>query len=131
MEFVRFHSPAVSPFTGEPYGFFVAVWHLIRDGRTSEEETRGYWEHRSWFEANLPIPPYYAEGNPDRAVTWFKEARLTEGMRSRLSFYFDLAQKYGIEIVTSRSTSPGAVLYEDEFQIAVAGRGSEALNSDS
>lgn len=131
MEFVRFHSPAISPYTGEPYGFFVAVWHLIRDGRTDEAETALYWEHRSWFEANLPIPPFYAEGNPVRAVTWFKEGRLTEDMSSRLCFYFDLARKYGIEIVTSRSASPGAVLYEDEFQVAVAGRGREAPNSDS
>ncbi|MEK7954036.1 hypothetical protein [Luteolibacter soli] len=123
MEFIRFQSPAISPYTGEPYGIFVAVWHLVRDGHTSEQETRDYWEHRSWFEANLPVPPYHAEGNPDRAVTWFKEAALTAGMRERLEFYFRLARKYGLEISMARSANPGVVLYEDEFQIAVAGRG--------
>ncbi|HEY1123865.1 MAG TPA: hypothetical protein VGE67_19760 [Haloferula sp.] len=123
MEFIRFHSPAISPYTGEPYGIFVAVWHLVRDGRTTEEETRDYWEHRSWFEANLPIPPFHAEENPDRAITWFKEASLNTGMRERLEFYFGVARKYGIEIATTRSASVGPELYEDEFQVAVAGRG--------
>ena len=123
MEFIRFHSSAISPYTGEPYGIFVAVWHLVRDGRTDETETRDYWEHRKWFEANLPIPPFHADGNPDRAVTWFKEAALVPSFRERLEFYFSTARKHGIEISAARSRQPGAVLYEDEYQIAVAGRG--------
>jgi hypothetical protein len=125
MAFVRYHKAACSPYTGEPYGIFVAVWHLVRDGLTSEEETGRYWELREWFEAHLPVPPFHAAGNPDRAVTWFKEAALTEEMRDRLGFYFDLARKHGIEITTTRSASLGVVFYEDDFQVAVAGRAAE------
>lgn len=123
MEFVRYHAAAFSPYTGEPYGIFVAVWHLVRDERTSAEDTDRYWQLREWFEAHLPVPPYHAAGNPDRAVTWFKEASITDEMSSRLGFYFDVARKHGIEITTTRSACPGTVLYEDDFQVAVAGRG--------
>jgi hypothetical protein len=41
----RFCSKSVSPYTGEPYGIFVAVWHLIRDKRVTAQEEADYWEN--------------------------------------------------------------------------------------
>jgi hypothetical protein len=114
----RFCSKSVSPYTGEPYGIFVAVWHLIRDKRVTSQEEADYWENRAWFEANLPIPPYYAEGNPQRAITWFKQSTTIQPLLEHLSFYQNLAASYGLQIVLESTDSPGTIIYQDEFQIA-------------
>lgn len=118
MTFHRFSSTAVSPYTKERYGIFVAVWHLIRDKRVTAQEEANYWNHRRWYEGNLTLPPYYSEGNPKRAITWFKESALGHPLLDRLSFYRDLAAKYGIEIGKESTDSPGTIIYEDRFQVA-------------
>jgi hypothetical protein len=114
----RFRSQSVSPYTGEPYGIFVAVWHLVRDKRITTQEEADYWENRAWLEANLPIPPYYTEGNPLRAITWFKQSPTVHPLLERLSFYQNLAAQYGLQIVLESTDSPGTIIYQDEFQIA-------------
>src|SRR5688572_28870880 len=91
MEFHRYCSPAISPYTEERYGIFVAVWHLIRDKRVTPQEEADYWSHREWYEAHLPVPPHYADGNPRRAITWFKDSTMEHPLLHRLSFYRELA----------------------------------------
>ncbi|MBB5352870.1 hypothetical protein HNR46_003119 [Haloferula luteola] len=108
----------MSPYTGERYGIFVAVWHLVRDGRVTEDEEREYWDHRNWYEEHLPLPPFYAEGNPRRAITWFKESAMEHPLLSRLSFYKGLAEKYQLRMEVESTDQPGEILYEDDFQVA-------------
>lgn len=122
MKFHRISSSAVSPYTEERYGIFVAVWHLVRDKRVTTQEESDYWAHREWFEANLPIPPFYSEGNPKRAITWFKDTAIGHPLLDRLSFYRELAAKYGLDIQTESTMEPGEVLYEDSFQISACRR---------
>lgn len=118
MIYHRYCSDAISPFTGERYGIFVAVWHLIRDRKVTEEEEAEYWQHRTWFEENLPVPPFYSEGNPRRAVTWFKDCAMSNPTLARLSFYRDLAARYQLEIGLESTGEPGEIIYEDDFQVA-------------
>ena len=117
MKFHRFASPTLSPYTGERYGIFVAVWHLVRDGRVTAEEEKEYWSHRAWFEEHLPIPPYHAEGNPERAITWFKDEVMDHPMMKRLEFYQEMGLKYQLGIQIESTNDPGRIVYEDEFQI--------------
>lgn len=119
MAYLRLHSQDISPYTGERYGIFVAVWHLVRDERVTDEEAAEYWRHREWFEGNLPIPPFYAEGNPDKAVTWFKRNALTQEMKTRLGFYHALAAKYGVGIAEQSAESLANIIHEDTYQVAV------------
>lgn len=119
MKFQRYQCCSISPYTGKPYGPFIAVWHLIRDKKVTMEEEAAYWEHRRWFEANLPIPPFHAQGNPQRAVTWFKQAALTPLMLEKLSFYLNLGAKYGIEFQIATAEHLSGIIYEDEYQVAV------------
>jgi hypothetical protein len=120
VKFLRYQSQSISPHTGKPYGPFIAVWHLIRDEKVTMEEEAAYWEHRRWFEAHLPIPPYHNQGNPQRAVTWFKHAALTPLMLEKLSFYLNLGAKYGIEFQIATAEHLSGIIYEDEYQVAVA-----------
>lgn len=119
MTYIRFQSGEISPYTGRNYGLFVAVWHLVRDKRVTEDEEAEYWRQREWFEENLPIPPFYAEGNPQRAVTWFKSEALTDEMKTRLAFYLSLGSRYGITFEEETADSLTEMIYEDIYQIAV------------
>ena len=67
MKYFRYCAPYVSPHTNQRYGIFIAVWHLVRDKKVSMEDEADYWKARAWFEASLPIPPFYATGNEERA----------------------------------------------------------------
>jgi hypothetical protein len=118
MTYFRFCADYESPYTNQPYGIFIAVWHLIRDKKVSEQEESAYWDARKWFESNLPIPPYYNNGNPDKAITWFKETAMQGPIVKNLTLYKNLAGKHGISIGLISSDSPGQVIYEDEYQIA-------------
>ena len=117
--YYRYHVNYTSPKTGQHVGLFVAVWHLLQKGVLSEEEAQEYWRQRRYFEDVLPIPPFYANGNPEGAVTWFKDSETAREMAGRLSFYTDILRKYGVELMETRSEAPGRIIYEDEYQIGV------------
>lgn len=117
--FFRYHVDYTSPRTKQPVGVFVAVWHLLQKGVLTEEETAQYWKTRKFAEETLPVPPFYAEGNPRGAVTWFKENALVDSLLSEIPFYFDVLRKYEVPVTKSRTNRPGDSIYEDEFQIAV------------
>lgn len=119
MKYYRYCSDRISPHTGQRYGIFISVWHLVRDGKITVDEEFAYWEARKWFEEHLPIPPYYREGNPDKAITWFKESAMEGSVVRKLDLYRNLAEKYGTTIELISSESPGPIVYEDDFQIAV------------
>ncbi|MBK1790621.1 hypothetical protein [Persicirhabdus sediminis] len=120
MTYYRYCAPYESDYTQQRYGVFIAVWHLIRDKKVSPKDEQAYWEARDWFEENLPIPPFHAEGNPRRAITWFKDSVMNSEVVAKLSIYRDIAQRYGTEIELISTEDPGLIIYEDEYQIASA-----------
>jgi hypothetical protein len=103
---------------GVEVGIFVAVDHLRRADRLTADEEELYFDIDDWFNAELPNPPFYDGGNAERAVTWFKKSS-TEQMRQRLEPLCRLLDKYGVKWVAAESTDPGAVIYEDQFQVGV------------
>lgn len=121
MTYFRFCTDYTSPYTNQAYGIFIAVWHLVRDGKVSAEDEAAYWKAREWFESTLPIPPYYADGNPEKAITWFKESAMGSEIVKELSIYQDIASRYGTAIELVSTKTPGRIIYEDEYQIAARG----------
>lgn len=119
--FVRYHGDYSSPKTKQPYGIFVVIYHLHRDGKLSESDSKIYLETKDWFEGNLPNPPFYEQNNNAiRAVTWFKENNITKDMLIHMNSFLTIADKYGKQIIRSQSYEvPGKIVYEDEYQIAV------------
>ncbi|CAH1206231.1 hypothetical protein PAECIP111893_02477 [Paenibacillus plantiphilus] len=120
--FVRFHGNYCSSFTKQPAGIFAVIYHLKRDGKLSDADSELYGNTLDWFEDNLPNPPLYDEQNNSiRAVTWFKDGERTEHMIERLKPFFEIAATYGVQIIKSVAEEPpGTIVYEDDYQIAVA-----------
>jgi len=118
MNYFRMHV-SYSGKTGKPVGIFGACHHLNRAEELTPEEATLFREIDEWFTEYLPEPPFYKEGNPRKAVTWFKDTPEVAVLVQRLTPLVELIQKYRDDYTVSRSTTPGEIIYEDELQIAV------------
>jgi len=120
MTYFRIHTADNAYITGQPRGIFTAIGKLVDAGLLSETEEKEYWKNREYFEKVLPVPPYYEAGDPDRAVTWFKDTEKGTDIWIQMDFYRSMAFKHGIKLYKSVCNDiPGEVIYEDEYQIAV------------
>lgn len=86
MTYFRIHSSDIAWKTQQPYGIFVAVWKLVESKTMNEKEIAEYWKQREYFEKVLPVPPYYKDGNPDKAVTWFKDTEQGKDIYNQMAF---------------------------------------------
>ena len=120
MKYYRVHTADQAYLTKQPRGIFTAVGKLVDAGVLSEAETEEYWNNRRYFEDVLPVPPFYDQGNPDGAITWFKDTPEGNRIWEEMTFYRNMAVKYGVQLYLSECTDiPGEIIYEDDFQIAV------------
>lgn len=120
MRCFRVHTADIAYITRQPRGLFTAVGKLVDAKTLTAEEEKAYWENRAYFERVLPVPPFYAQGNPDRAVTWFKDNENGRRIWREMTFYRVMAKKYGLRLYLSAcEEAPGEIIYEDDFQIAV------------
>lgn len=119
--FIRFHGNYASPYTKQPYGIFVVIFHLQRNGKLSIADRKLYQTTVNWFEEHLPNPPFYKENqNSIRAVTWFKQGDKSQAMLEKLKPFFEIAERHGVDILQSISHEPpGKIIYEDDYQIGV------------
>ncbi|MBO7638436.1 MAG: hypothetical protein J6S91_05605 [Treponema sp.] len=120
MKFFRIHTQDIAYITQQPRGIFTAIGKLVDSKILNEQEIKEYWKNREYFEKILPVPPYYEQGNPEKAITWFKDNEKGNEIFNQMNFYIDMAKKYNVILWKSESdTIPGEIIYEDEFQIAV------------
>lgn len=70
-----------------------------------------------WFNANLPCPPFSSSGWSRNAVAWFKDSAQESIKRTREIAV--LLKQHGLQVRMLRSSNPGKVLYEDEYQVVV------------
>ncbi len=118
--YFRIHTADIAYITQQPRGIFTAVGKLVDAKMLSEEETVAYWKNREYFEKILPVPPFYKDGNPDHATTWFKYSPQGQGIWQQMDFYRAMCKKYGLKLYRSQAyEAPGEIIYEDDFQIAV------------
>lgn len=101
MRYYRIHTADIAYITQQPRGIFTAIGKLVDAGILSEEETAEYWKNRAYFEKVLPVPPFYEEGNPDKAITWFKDTPEGNQIYSEMTFYREMARKYGTQLYMS------------------------------
>lgn len=118
MEYFRIHVTYTGK-TGKPVGIFGACHHLKRAGKLSPEEAKVFEDIDAWYTEVLPEPPFYKDGNPRKAITWFKDTDEVRSLVQKLNPLVDLLTKYGVEHTTSRTADPGEIIYEDAFQVAV------------
>ena len=127
MTYFRIHTADIAYITQQPRGLFTAIWKLVDAKTLTEEETAEYWKNRQYFEKVLPVPPFYEKGNPDNAITWFKDTPQGNDIYQQMTFYRAMAKKHGLKLYISKCTElPGEVIYEDDFQIAVKNQRQDA-----
>ncbi len=102
---------------GAPVGIFAACHHLQRAGRVSPEDEQLFQQTDAWFDEHLPNPPFYADGNSIRAVTWFKSG--AAHLIAALAPLRALLERHSVEYDVVETDHPGLVVYEDEFQVGV------------
>lgn len=120
MKYYRVHTEDIAYLTQQPRGIFTAIGKLVDAKILSEDEEKAYWRNREYFERKLPVPPFYDDGNPQRAITWFKDTEEGNRIYKEMEFYRSMASKYGLKLFkTECKEIPGDIIYEDDFQIAV------------
>ena len=120
MKYFRIHTKDIAYLTQQPRGIFTAVGKLVDAKTLTEEETAAYWKNREYFEKILPVPPFYKQGNPQKATTWFKDTPQGQDIWRQMDFYRTICKKYGLELFRTQTDElPGQVIYEDDFQVAV------------
>ncbi len=120
MKYYRVHTEDIAYLTQQPRGIFTAIGKLVDAKILSEDEEKEYWRNREYFERELPVPPFYDNGNPQRAITWFKDTDEGNRIYQEMGFYRSMATKYGLKLLkTECEEIPGDIIYEDDFQIAV------------
>jgi len=102
---------------GYPVGIFGACHHLRRAGVLSPEEDKLFAEVDAWFEREMPSPPFYADGNTRKAITWFRSTSST--LVSALAPLKALLDRHNVECRIVETDDPGTIFYEDDYQVGV------------
>jgi len=119
LKYVRIQGREIAYRTGMPVGIFAAVHRLQEAGLLTDEERVAYHEiDQVWFQDNLPNPPFYDDDKPGKPITWFKTAS-TGFMVEKLQPLMDMLEKYSKPYDIVYTNSPGRIVYEDEWQVAV------------
>lgn len=130
MKYFRVHTKDIAYITQQPRGIFTAIGKMVDLKILTIEEEKEYWKNREYFEEVLPVPPFYDQGNPDKATTWFKDNEKGNGIYRQMDFYRSMAAKYGLELYRSECEQlPGDVIYEDDFQIAIINKRQELIKT--
>ena len=130
MKYFRVHTKDIAYITQQPRGIFTAIGKMVDLKILTIEEEKEYWKNREYFEEVLPVPPFYDQGNPDKATTWFKDNEKGNGIYRQMAFYRSMAAKYGLELYRSECEQlPGDVIYEHDFQIAIINTRQELIKT--
>lgn len=108
--------------TGKPVGIFVATDHVVSSRyhpfNATDEEKKLYRKIEYWFNENLPNPPFYEEGNPNKYITWFK-VKKSQQFIEKLMPFMNILEKYKVPYDFVYTNFVGKIVYEDEYQVAV------------
>jgi hypothetical protein len=113
-EYVRFRSRYPSA-TGLKIGVFGLVNTLGRRGMLTPDEERFRRQNNDWYNAAYPEPDVYGPDTDPLAECWFK---VTSGeLMTRVTGYLTILDAHRIAWEEVRTTDPGTILYEDDWQV--------------
>lgn len=104
--------------TGKPIGVIGACWKIHNEGRLTKEDEIEFLKLEKWFTSLLPEPPFYKEGNPQKAICYFKVDG-AKSMLEKITPLMQLLDKYEYEYDVVYTNYIGKIIYEDEYQVAV------------
>ncbi|MEU1667654.1 hypothetical protein ABZ547_29605 [Streptomyces sparsogenes] len=119
--YVRFQS-TIRNGRGHFTGVFGLVNGLARDGKLTAEQERFRRANNDWYNAANPDPSsvdptVYDHKLHPGAAAWFKCT--SRDLIKRVDGYLEILAAHGIECRMMRSSDPGRIVYEDEYQIVV------------
>ncbi len=117
-KYMRIQGHEYSYGTGKPTGVFSLCIRRVDNGIFSKEDAKIFNDTNQWFKDNLVQPPFYEQGNPDRAITYFKTDNY-EAMREKSEILTGLLDKYNVPYDIVFTDHAGKIIYEDEYQVGV------------
>ena len=115
--YMRIQGRENSYVTRYPKGVFSLCWNLVRDKVLTPEEEEAFIAVDEWFKDNLPEPEPCKNHEP--VITFFK-CESTGQMVRKLEPAIGLLEKYKKPYDVVYTNFVGTVVYEDEWQVAVA-----------
>ena len=115
-KYVRIQGKELAKNTMYAKGIFSMCWQLIQDDVMEQEDADLFREIDSWFAENLPWPPPCKNQEP--VVCWFKTENSAE-MLKMIRPALWLLERYHHPYFLVYTNSPGEIVYEDDYQIAV------------
>jgi hypothetical protein len=117
--FVRFVVSELDPHSGEQLGVFQVMYRLARRGELSVDEQARWDALRAWFDSHLERPESLSRSSRAHAravaVSWFRDSAAEH--IGRMREVVALLAERGVQVEMLRTSRPGYVVYEDEFQV--------------
>ena len=118
--FIRFVINEKDEDSGRRQGLFQVMKELEDGNHLHVYELDLYKEIYQWFRLNLKTPNSFSRSSRPHAkkiaLSWFK-ASAHEHIR-KMYEVVGIIEAHGIHVMVIRSSRPGYVVYEDEFQVA-------------
>ena len=115
-KYVRIQGTELAENTMYAKGIFSMCVQLARNDVMDEEDKGLFQEIDSWIAEVLPFPPQCRR--QENVVCFFKTEKETEMMRMIHPLMW-LLEKYHHPFFVVYTNSPGEIVYEDEYQVAV------------
>lgn len=115
-KYVRIQGQELAANTMYAKGIFSMCWQLIQNDVMEEEDVGLFKEIDSWFAENLPWPDQCK--NRELVVCFFKTEN-TEEMMKMIRPALWLLEKYNHPYFLVYTNTPGEIVYEDKYQVAV------------
>ncbi len=115
-KYVRIQGQELAANTLYAKGIFSMCWQLIQNEEMEEEDADLFKEIDSWFSEELPWPePCMRQ---EKVVCFFKTEN-TEEMMKMIRPALWLLEKYNHPYFLVYTNTPGEIVYEDQYQVAV------------
>jgi len=113
--YLRFALPELDEHSGHKLGIFQAAYRLKDSGGLPPWDESRLKECTRWFTVHLPVPACYKQGSV-QSICWFKQD--AQDCVERIWDVVWLLKEHGFNPVMLTTARPGAIVYEDVFQVA-------------
>jgi hypothetical protein len=119
--FLRFVTAELHGESHQELGIFQAAYRLRDKGSLSQLEESLLKEIADWFNWNLHKPKRFTSAKPpyyrkrQNGISWFKDS--AQEHIGKMREMVALLEHHDVSVRMIKTTRPGYVVYEDEFQI--------------
>ena len=114
--YVRIQGQELAENTMYAKGIFSMCWQLVQNDTMEPEDADLFREIDAWFVDHLPFPPPCR--NQEKVVCFFKTENSDEMLRMIRPALW-LLEKYNHPYYLVYTDTPGEIVYEDQYQVAV------------